>query len=313
VGINYAGNFDANQMFAIRAEEALGILEQLGEEQDVTSIGVNGQAVMTADGITGIWVNSVKSGSPADEAGIRAGDIITRLEGLLLSTDGTMSDYCDILRTHQPSDVLSVEVLRYDTGQVLEGRLNTDEAVVESFSFANQFEETVTDAPGGAADYGDYMQVSNLTGELVMDVPTDWNEVDGEAWVIDSTVVGVSITAAPDIAAFFGSWTAAGVFFGASRDLASVLDENGLLDMVREQYNFDSCEYAGRFAYEDPAYTGAFDQFENCGGDGMLYLSLAAVPADRAFIISVQIQVVTDRDLEALDRILDTFLVVGGL
>ena len=45
----------------------------------------------------------------------------------------------------------------------------------------------------------------------------------------------------------------------------------------------------------------------------MLYLSLAAVPADRAFIISVQIQVVTDRDLEALDRILDTFLVVGGL
>ena len=147
-----------------------------------------------------------------------------------------------------------------------------------------------------------------------MDVPLDWFDVDGAPWVIEGQEVGASITAAPDINAFYGSWTASGVFFGASRDLISVLDENGMLDLVQNQYNFaGACEYAGRFAYEDPAYTGLFDQFENCGGEGVLYLSLAAVPDDRSYIISVQIQVVTDRDLEALDRILDTFFVIGGL
>ncbi len=64
---------------------------------DVNSIGVNGEAVSDGEGLTGIWVSSVESGSPADKAGIKSGDIITKMEGLVLATDGTMSDYCDIL------------------------------------------------------------------------------------------------------------------------------------------------------------------------------------------------------------------------
>ena len=43
------------------------------------------------------------------------------LEGLLLATDGAMTDYCDILRSHTPDDVLAAEVLRYDTSEVLGG------------------------------------------------------------------------------------------------------------------------------------------------------------------------------------------------
>ena len=115
VGVNYASSPRTNQFFAIGLEELRRILDRLSAGENVTSIGVNGQAIATGSE-RGIWVASVRSGSPADDAGIKPGDIITKLEGLVLGTDGTMSDYCDILRTHGTDDVLSVEVLRTDTG-----------------------------------------------------------------------------------------------------------------------------------------------------------------------------------------------------
>jgi hypothetical protein len=99
--------------------------------KDVDSIGVNGTAVVSEDGsLSGIWVSSVKSGSPADKAGIQAGDIIYQLEGLVLATDGTMKDYCDVIRSHSETDTLGVSVIRYATGEVLEGQLNGRELEV---------------------------------------------------------------------------------------------------------------------------------------------------------------------------------------
>ena len=43
----------------------------------------------------------------------------------------------------------------------------------------------------------------------------------------------------------------------------------------------------------------------------MLYISLAVLPDDGAFMISVQIQLLTQEDAEVLDRILDSFLVLN--
>ena len=125
VGVNYAVYASANQYFAIGREKAASVIDQLKTGKGVDTIGVNGEAVMNDDGsITGIWVSSVASGSPADRAGITGGDIIMELEGHPLAWDGTMSDYCDIIRTHQPTDAMAVEVLRYNTNEVLEGQLN---------------------------------------------------------------------------------------------------------------------------------------------------------------------------------------------
>ena len=125
VGINYASLLATSQFFAISRDEALRVIDQLRTGQDINSIGVNGTAVLGEDGtLSGVWVASVKSGSPASNVGIRGGDVITRLEGLALSTDGTLADYCDVLRTHLPGDVLSIEVLRFGTGERLERKLN---------------------------------------------------------------------------------------------------------------------------------------------------------------------------------------------
>jgi S1-C subfamily serine protease len=125
VGVHYASYREGRQAFAIGGEVAIPIIEKLHSGEDVDSIGINGTAVVSEDGsLSGIWVASVKSGSPADKAGFQAGDILYQLEGLVLATDGTMKDYCDVIRSHKPSDTLSVTVIRYATGELLEGQLN---------------------------------------------------------------------------------------------------------------------------------------------------------------------------------------------
>ncbi|MCL4868510.1 MAG: protein kinase [Anaerolineae bacterium] len=123
VGINYALARSTSQYFAISAPDAISLVDQLRQGQNLASIGVNGLAVQ-GDGVSGIWVSAVISGSPADRAGVRPGDIITMLEGFVLATDGTMSSYCNILRGRAATDVMSIQVLRYDTGQILDGQLN---------------------------------------------------------------------------------------------------------------------------------------------------------------------------------------------
>ena len=91
------------------------------------------------------------------------------------------------------------------------------------------------------------------------------------------------------------------MFFGASHVLAQRLNEEALLDLDVNNFSGE-CEYQGRYDY-----------YENCGGAGTVFIVLAAVPETRAYVILVQVQIVSEADLEALDRILDTFNVVGEL
>ncbi len=306
VGVNYAGASSTNQYFAIGRNEALPVLEQLRAGQDVTSIGVNGEAVSDGDSLSGIWVASVKSGSVADVAGVREGDIITMLEGLLLATDGTMSDYCDILRTHNADDVMDIQVLRYATEEMLEGQLSGRE-LEPTFSFAQTFEEEVADEPataGGETTYNSYVTVTDDTGTLSVEVPADWVDTNGTAWTSDDEEIGVAVSASPNLDDFWSTWTTPGVFFGASTTLE--LTEEELLDSF--DYS-DSCTYGGRDVYEDPLYTGYYDIWATCDGTDSLYIVLAAVPESRSFLILVTVQVVTDADLDALDNILNTFIV----
>jgi serine protease Do len=84
VGINYS-SFSApntSQYFAIPADVAIPVVEVLRKGQDQDSIGVNGTAFYDdKNALGGIWVASVRSGSPASDAGMQAGDIITKMEG----------------------------------------------------------------------------------------------------------------------------------------------------------------------------------------------------------------------------------------
>jgi serine protease Do len=306
VAVNYAGASSVGQFFAIAQPQALPVIEQMRQGNDVLSIGINGTAVL-GDGLSGIWVSSVKSGSPADRAGVRGGDILTRLEGLVLATDGTMADYCDILRSRSPEDILAIEVLRFKTEEVLEGQINGRELEL-SFSFAQQLGGSTgadTGTGTGTADtYTNYRFVNDNSGLLSVEIPADWGDVDGSPWMLDEDVIGLSVTAAPNINNFNNSWTTPGVFFGASNEF--VLPTNELLDL----FDFgDSCQYGGRDSYQDPVYAGVYDLWVDCGGTGSLLVVVVVEPADGSYAAVVLVQVVSDADLDALDRILDSFIV----
>lgn len=311
VGINYAGNDTYDLNYAIRAKDALPVIQKLESGQDYESVGVNGNAVVSEDGsISGIWVSSVKSGSPADKSGIQGGDIITTMEGLVLATDGTMSDYCDILRTRSATDTLSVEVLRFSTQEYLTGQINGT-ALETSFSFAQTLDSEVDNNTG---NYGDYVTVQDDYGAIQVSIPSAWTQVDGSPWYSDNEVIGSSITAAADLDAFNNTYTEPGVFFGVSDKVAELAGYIQLLDAYRSSYQSD-CKLEGRYDYADSAFEGAYDVYSNCLGSGntMVLLSARPIQNKTAFLSTVLINIMSDADLDALDEILATFDLVGSL
>ena len=124
VGVNYAAQEESGLYYTISYNEAKPFLADLRRGRDVLSIGINGEAFVLEDDYSGIWVYSVKSGSRADRAGIRGGDILTSMEGIPLASKGTMAEYCDILGGHDPEDTLNMTALRWKTGETLEGQIN---------------------------------------------------------------------------------------------------------------------------------------------------------------------------------------------
>jgi S1-C subfamily serine protease len=153
VAINYRTKKAADQYFAIGKDVAIPIVEKLRGGQDIESVGINGTAVVSTDGtLSGIWVSSVASGSPAENAGLLGGDVVTSIEGFPLATDGTMSDYCDIIRTHSAQDTMTIEVLRVSTSEQLEGQLNgRDLSVVGTFSSTSSDSTDTSDLTEGDA------------------------------------------------------------------------------------------------------------------------------------------------------------------
>jgi serine protease Do len=309
VGVNYAGEsrFDIN--LAIGADLARGIVDQLREGRNVNSIGVNGRAVRSEDGsLSGVWVSSVESGSPAFRADIAPGDVIVRMEGLTLARDGTMRDYCDVLRSRTESDVLAVQVLRFSTGQVLAGEINGSplEAVVSPAEVApdgaadgGASGDADADADADAGDgrpYARYRRVTDDTGVISVDVPEAWTDVDGRP-----SGDGPNVQVAPDLRGFLDGYATPGVEIQVSREYSRNVD--AVLDEVR----FSACGYAGRQPYDDGVYAGKLDLYEACEGRETSIVHVAAVPADRSYTVRVIVQLVSERDVDALETIIASF------
>jgi aminopeptidase YwaD len=64
---------------------------------------------MSASDANGVRLTGVRAGSPAEQAGIQAGDVVVEFGG---RTVGDLYEYTDALNAHQPGDTVSVVVLR---------------------------------------------------------------------------------------------------------------------------------------------------------------------------------------------------------
>jgi serine protease Do len=310
VGVNYAGRDDTDQNYAISVEEAGRVVDELATGIDVDSVGINGYAITADDGTQGVWVETVQAGSPADQVGVTGGDIVTRMAGVSLALEGTMEEFCDIIRTQGEEGVIDIEVLRYDTSQVLRGQLN-GAALTEAFSFAEELDEEAT-VEEDTSVYAEYVVITDDTGAISVEVPVEWDDVDGAPYEDATGSFVVDVRAASSLSSFFDSWSTPGMIFSASSEWATTTTEEALLDEVVSSFS-DICEYAGRDVYEDPLYTGSFDTFVNCGDEAATYVVVAARPVEGNFLLRVQVQANADRDFEALDRILSSFIVTGDV
>jgi len=93
----------------------------------------------------------------------------------------------------------------------------------------------------------------------------------------------------------------------ASDVLAQEYTVASLLNDLPEEY---SCTYDGRYEYDDGLYTGLYNLYVDCGDVNSVIIALAAEPAHQEFLMYLVIQAVNDADFEALQQILDTFLVI---
>ena len=315
VGINYSGIAAANQYFAIDHVAALPVIDQLKTGKDVDSIGINGQAVISEDGtISGVWVSSVKSGSPADKTGVKAGDLVTQLENLYLATDGTMKDYCDVLRTHNASDTLQIQVVEWSTQDVYEGQLN-GRALQYSTTLSGGTGDTGTSTGTAvncvASSTSGYNTCTDDTGNLSVDVPDTWTDVIGSSWTYDGEDIGLAISAAPNLADFQGYYNAEGMFFGASDTFAQIGGYVQFLDFYTvDSYKVD-CRFEERLNYNDGLYRGKYDFYSNCGGAGgydAYVLSAVDIADPTSKIILIEVQTLPG-DTTTFKQISDTFYV----
>lgn len=305
VGINYRGRDESDQYFAIGRAAAIPIIDELRRRRNVDSIGINPEAVVFESGLSGIWASSVQSGSIADKAGIKAGDVIIELEGLPLGADGTMADYCDILRTHEASDTLNLRVVRFAAEEVWEGQLN-GRPLEQVTSFAEQGQGEVEMSGAGAA-YENYVRISDDSGALVMEVPEEWDQVDGSAWRDDAgTIIGAQLMAQPT-----GADEGPFVLLSAAAARPGQFDADELLDQSSFE---DVCtQYDGRADYADQVYAGRYDQYSGCGASEGVVFVVAAAPEDESYFTLVMVMALTEADLQAADRAFNTFEVVDRL
>ena len=130
IGVNYAGSDVTDQNFAISVNVARPVVDILRTGQNVDTLGIGPTAVVTPDGFSVVGVFSVGPGSPAAEAGLLAGDIITAIADLPPAPDASLAFYCQVVRTQGQDGVIPIQVLRRTTNQILEGEINGAPLVV---------------------------------------------------------------------------------------------------------------------------------------------------------------------------------------
>ncbi len=310
VGVNYAGSDQFDTNFAIAAQDARPIIDRLMAGEDVDSLGINGEAQQFGNGLSGIFIASVESGSPADKAGIEPGDVLISLESLVLATDGTMSDYCDVLRTQGADATMDVEIYRPSLDLVLTGQVNGDPIELPLITGAVLGETggdaTETDNGGGGGTIGDgeapytYTTATDDQGLITVSIPAQWAEVDGSP----NPNFGPSIWASPDLQGFLDSWDVPGIVVESAPDRSA-----SEIDLLLQERDFsEQCEDLGAEPYDDGLYVGTLQIYGSCGGTDTYYIILAAAPNNADYLVRVEVQAPSQRDLEAADEALATFI-----
>ena len=315
IGINYAGAAAdataAAQFWAIPAALAEPVVNELKTGKDTDSIGVNGTAFYDdQSALGGIWVSGVRSGSPASDAGLQPGDVITKLEGRdavsnadVDSSGGlarvTKAGYCNVLKTQGSDRPIKLQVFRPSTGEVLEGEVNNpDKPLAATSALTNTTTGDSSAAPSSAAT-GDvtYTTLTDDSGAISAEVPDVWSQTSTSGSEIIATTNSDE----------FAAGTATGIDFYvmdgaiAKKDLKSAIKKiEGNADIDKLLSTCQDSE-AGKVT-DGEGYSYVGDSYWSCqGSDVSYYLSIRSYP-DQDKSVLILGQFTTDQEVEFVNR-----------
>lgn len=309
VGVNYAGNIETDQNFAITGNRALPIINRMAQGENVDSIGIQG-TVMALGEVAGMWVSSVETGSPADQAGVMAGDFITKVENIDVGAEGDKRRYCEAVRGQGSTNEIAMELIRPSTGEVLKGNINSFEGLVPSFSPEAGASLTTQ---GAGTTYTDFTTITDDTGRLSVQVPTGWNQTR----TVPYSVSGVSLPLLIATTNLEAVWKngdfnedpnaplASGVaMFGADAAGTDVTPGSLLADMASTAEG--QCQsVSDAESFEVGTFIGLSQTGTGCGDTGDASgIWLAAQDPETGKIVVAIVQMLTEADVQQLPTIL---------
>ncbi len=301
VGINYASIGELDYNFAIHRDEAQKVIDQLIAGDDVLSLGVNAQALPLDDQgePIGIWVSSVAAGSPADEAGILPGDVLLRMAGKSLAADGTLEEYCDVIKTQGTDGTIDVDVYRPSEDAFYRGQFNGK--ALEAVTVPG-----VGATSGGGTDDREYTTITDDTGVVSVDVPVDWADVDGASFTDAAGHQFLDVRASTNLQSFSETWGTSGVTVSVA-DAAPDLTAESIFGSFAQLTA--QCTPQESDVYSDGVYEGQYQYFVGCGGVSD-YVIVAAQPTDGSYVIVVTVAIADPADLPAIEHVMGSFAAV---
>lgn len=301
VGVNYAGSDQFDFNLAIPATAAREITDQIRSGTEIHSIGINGEAFISEDGsASGVWVTAVRSGGPAGNAGIEPGDLIVTLERAPVARDGTLDEYCNILRSRPVGSTFAVQVFRPSTGELFNGEINgrpLELVVRNEVPDAQQPtppDQGTIDEPSSEYSFG---IAHDNTGTIQVELPEQWSDRDGQP--LD---LGPNLIASPDIQQFNQGYGVPGSQFLVSTQLQP--DHDGILDQLADIGQ--PCSDQGRQDYDDGHHRGRLQIYGNCEGGSSAVALISASPPDDQYVLIIIFKILAERDVTALERAIAT-------
>ena len=162
-----------------------------------------------------------------------------------------------------------------------------------------------------------YHVVRDDTKALSLSVPKQWKTVYGDGWhsaflppIKDGTRIGPGLNATPSFTLWQRDKRTPGIFVGASKRLvANRYTPRRLL----KTFVFKGCDAGAVRSFETDAKAGGTLRWTCPGTSARWYTSAWWPPTSHAYLVYIQMKLVTSSDDEALQEILETLTVRGAL